>query len=53
MNVRNYCNYTGEYRGAANDISNLKHSVPKIIHIICHNGSNYEYHFIIKELAGN
>ena len=26
-------------------------SVPKIIPIVFHNGSNYDYHFIIKELA--
>ena len=32
-------------------ICNLKYSVPKKIPIVFHNGSNYEYHFIIKELA--
>ena len=32
-------------------ICNLKYSVPKKILIVFHNGSNYEYHFIIKELA--
>ena len=29
----------------------LKYSVPKKIPIAFHNGSNYDYHFIIKELA--
>ena len=29
----------------------LKFSVPKKIPIAFHNGSNYDYHFIIKELA--
>ena len=42
--VRDHRPCTGKYRGAA-------HSVPKIIPIIFHNGSNYYYHFIIKELA--
>ena len=28
------------------------HSVPKKIPIVFHNRSNYDYHFIIKELAG-
>ena len=36
---------------AAHSICNLKYSVPKKIPIVFHNGSNYEYHFIIKELA--
>ena len=31
----------------------LKYSVPKIIPIVFHNGSRYDYHFIIKELAEN
>ena len=44
--------YTGEYRSAAHSIYNLKCSVPKNIHIVFHNRSNYDYHFIIKELAG-
>ena len=41
-NVRNHGHYTGKYRAA---------SVPKKIPIVFHNGSNYDYHFIIKELA--
>ena len=32
-------------------IAYLKYSAPKNIHIVFHNGSNYDYHFIIKELA--
>ena len=49
--VRDHCHYTGEYRGAAHSICNLKYSIPKNISIAFHNGSNYNYHFIIKELA--
>ena len=49
--VRYHCHYTGEYRGAAYSIYNLEYSVPKKIPIAFHNGSNYDYHFIIKELA--
>ena len=38
-------------QGAAQSICNLKHSVPEEIPIVFHNESNYDYHFIIKELA--
>ena len=30
---------------------NLKHSIPKETAIIFHNGSNYDYHFVVKQLA--
>ena len=49
--VRDHRRYTGEYRGAVHSICNLKYSVPEIIPILSHNGSNYYYHFIIKELV--
>ena len=42
--VRDHCHYTGEYRGAAHSICNLKYSIPKNIPIVFHNGSNYDYH---------
>ena len=48
---RDHCHYTGEYRGAEHSICNLKYAVPKKNLIVFHNGSNYDYHFIIKELA--
>ena len=49
--VRYHEHYTGEYRGAEDRIRNLKYSVPEKIPIAFHNGSNYDYHFAIKELA--
>ena len=49
--VRDHCHYTGKYRGALYSIWNLKYSIPKKIPRVFHNGSNYDYHFIIKELA--
>ena len=48
--VRDQCHYTEEYRGAVHSICNLKYSVPKKISLVFHNESNYDYHFIIKEL---
>ena len=49
--VRDYCHYTGKYRGAAHNICNLRYKIPKEIPVVFHNGSTYDYHFIIKELA--
>ena len=49
--VRDHCHYTGKYRGAAHNISNLRYKIPKEIPIVFHNGSTYDYDFIIKELV--
>ena len=49
--VRIHCHYTRKYRRAAHDICNLRYKTPKEILIVFHNGSTYDYHFIIKELA--
>ena len=49
LKVRDHCHYTGEYRGAAHGIYNLKYIVPKNIPTVFHSGSNYGYHFMIKE----
>ena len=51
LKVRDHSHYTGEYRGAAHSIWKLEYRVPKKIPTVFHNGSNYDYHFIIKELA--
>ena len=49
--VRDHCHYTGKYRGVAHNICNLGYKVPKEIPVVFHNGSTYDYHFIIKELV--
>ena len=49
--VRDNVHYTGKYRDAVHTISNLKFNVPSEISVVFHNGSNYEYHFIIIKLA--
>ena len=50
LKVRDHCYFTGEYIGVVYSICNLKYSVPKKILIVFHNGSNYDYHFIIKQV---
>ena len=49
--VRNYCHYTGKYRGAAHSNCNLNYKILKEIPVVFHNGSTHDYHFIIKQLA--
>ena len=49
--VRDHCNFTGIYRGAAHRICNLGFNKPNEIPLIFNNGSNYDYHSFIKELA--
>ena len=49
--VRDHYHYTGKYKEAAHSICNLRYKVPKEIPVVFHNGSTYDYHFIIKELV--
>ena len=49
--VRDHSHYTGKYTGAAHNTCNLRYKIPKKIPIVFHNGSTYDYHFIIKELV--
>ena len=49
--VRDHCHYTEKCRSAAHNICNLRYKIPKEISVVFHNGSTYDYHFIIKELA--
>ena len=49
--VRDHCHCTGTFRGAAHSIYNLRYKIPKGLPVVFHNGSTYDYHFIIKHLA--
>ena len=49
--VRDHCHYTGKYRGDAHSICNQHYKIKKEIPVVFHNGSVYDYHFIIKYLA--
>ena len=40
-----------ENLGAAHSECNLRYKVPKEISVVFHNGSTYDYHFIIRQLA--
>ena len=49
--VRDHSHYTGKFRGAVHSLCNLNYKVPQEISVKIHNGSKYDYHFIIIELA--
>ena len=49
--VRDHCHYTGKCRGTAYSICNLKSNVPNEIPVVFHNGSKYDFDFIVKVLA--
>ena len=51
LKVRDHFHYTGKFRGAAHSICNLRYKTPKEIPVVFHNGSTYDYHFIINKLA--
>ena len=50
--VRDHCHYTGKCRGATHSTCNLRYKTPKEIPVVFHDGSTYDYHFIINQLAG-
>ena len=45
--VWHHCHYTGNYRGATCNICNLRNKTLKEIPVVLHNGSNFNFHFII------
>ena len=49
--VRYHCHCTRKFREAAHSIYNLRYIVPKEIPVVIHNGSTFDYHFIIKQLV--
>lgn len=51
VKVRDHCHLTGKYRGAAHSNCNLTYKVGKFVPVIFHNLSNYDCHFIIREIS--
>ena len=49
--MRDHCHYTGKFRGAAHSACNLRYKISKEIPIVFHNGSTYDYHFVIKKIV--
>ena len=51
LEFKDHWHHFGKYRSAKHSLCNLKYSIPKEIPLVFHNGSNYDYHFIIKVLT--
>ena len=54
--VRDHCHFTGRFRGAAHNSSNLKYCKPNFVPVVFHNLCGYDSHLFIKNLgftAGN
>ena len=49
--VTDHCHFTGKYRGTAHNKCNMNYKMSRNITVVFHNGSTYDYHFIVKELA--
>ena len=47
----NHCNFTENFRGAPHGICNLTYSILRKIPVILNNGSNYDFHSMIKHLG--
>ena len=48
--IREHDHLSGKYRGASCGSCNAKDGKSKIIPVFFHNGSNYDFHFLIEEL---
>ena len=49
--VRDYCHFTEKYGGSAHNHCHMNYRISKKNPVVFHNGSTYDYHFIIKELV--
>lgn len=50
VKCKDHCHFTGKYLGAACQQCNLARRKPRKLNIFLHNGSKYDFHFIIKAL---
>ena len=51
--VRDHCHLSGKFRGANNEICNLKYKVSKFFSVVFHNLSGYYSHLFITTLENS
>ena len=51
--VRDHYHLSGKFRGAAHEVCNLKHKVPKFFPVVFHNLSGYDSHLFINTLGNS
>src|SRR6218665_646399 len=51
--VRDYCHWSGKFKGAAHNECNLNYKIPKFIPVVFHNLSCYDSHLFVKKLRGS
>ena len=51
IKVRDHCHHTGEFRGPAHRMCNLRYKVCSFIPMVFHNLSGYDVHLVIKDLS--
>ena len=51
IKITDHCHLPSKYRGALHSICNLIFNVHNKIPVVFHNGSNYDYHFIMNGSA--
>ena len=51
--VHDHCHLPGKFRGAAHEICNLKHKIPKFFPVVFHNLSGCDSHLFIKTLGNS
>ena len=51
--VRDHIHLSGKFRGAANEICNLKYKIPKFFPVVFYNLSVYNSHIFIKTLGNS
>lgn len=49
--VKDHCHYTGNFRSLLCNDCNLRRQNQKYLNVVIHNSSNYDNHFLIKQLG--
>ena len=51
--VRDHCHLYGKFRGAAHEVCNVRHKVPKFSPVVFHNSPGYDSYLFMKTLGNS